>query len=103
MTPSTIFPVRLLACVTASQAAKVNTATPRMLWVPLRWPPLILCCDHNTGLSEIAEVAREIVEPCSSMSGAVAAPAVNTAPAAERPLTCSTGAIAVNTSAPLRA
>ena len=103
MTPSTIFPVRLLACVTASQAAKVNTATPRMLWVPLRWPPLILCTSHNTVSVKNPRV-REMVEPCSSMSGAVAAPAVNTAPASRAgPLTCSTGAIAVNTSAPLRA
>ena len=47
---------------------------------------------------------REIVEPCSSISGTVAAPAVNTAPASSAgPLTCSTGATPVKTSAPLRA
>ena len=103
MTPRMIFPVRLPACVTASQAATVNTATPMMLCVPLRWPPLILCTSQDTASVKKPRV-REIVEPCSSMSGAVAALAVNTAPASRAgPLTCSTGATAVNTSAPLRA
>ena len=47
---------------------------------------------------------REIVEPGSSMSGRVAAPAVNTAPASRpAPVTCSTGATAVKARAPLSA